>query len=137
MHIILTVDDNWGMSFNHRRQSRDRVLSKRILELSSPAYLWINEASQNLFTDAPIHLIVDNDFASKADAGDYCFVENADFFPTMEKIEDIIVFHWNRMYPSDQVFDQNILTTAWILTSTSEFMGHSHEKITEERYVRR
>lgn len=137
MHIILTVDDNWGMSFNHRRLSRDKVLNKRILELSSPAHLWISEASQKLFTDHPAHLVIDNDFTSKAGVGDYCFVESADFFPTMERIEDIIVFHWNRTYPSDQVFDRNILTTAWMLASSSDFEGHSHEKITEERYVRR
>lgn len=137
MHIILVVDDNWGMSFNNRRQSRDRVLTERILELTASAHLWIRESSLKLFPDPPAHLIIDDEFPIKAESGDYCFVENVALLPTIEKFEGIIVFHWNRVYPSDQVFDRTFLEGGWLLTSTSEFVGHSHEKITMERYVRR
>ena len=31
MKLILCVDDKGGLAFNHRRQSRDRVLNERIL----------------------------------------------------------------------------------------------------------
>lgn len=137
MHIILVVDDNWGISFNNRRQSRDRVLTQHVLELTASTRLWISESSLKLFPDPPAHLIIDNDFPAKAEAGDYCFVENAALFPTIEKFQDIIVFHWNRAYPSDQIFDRTFLEQGWLLTSTSEFTGHSHEKIMMERYVRR
>ena len=34
MKIIVCVDNQNGMMFNHRRQSQDRVLRKRILELT-------------------------------------------------------------------------------------------------------
>ena len=30
MKLILCVDDKGGLAFNHRRQSRDRVLNERI-----------------------------------------------------------------------------------------------------------
>ena len=30
MRVIVCVDDNGGMLFNHRRQSRDRVLCERV-----------------------------------------------------------------------------------------------------------
>ena len=32
MRVIVCVDDNGGMLFNHRRQSRDRVLCERVLQ---------------------------------------------------------------------------------------------------------
>ena len=32
MIVILTLDDNNGMLFNHRRQSRDAIVNKKIFE---------------------------------------------------------------------------------------------------------
>ena len=37
MKLIVCMDDKNGMAFNHRRQSRDRVLAKRIMELTENA----------------------------------------------------------------------------------------------------
>ncbi len=34
MILIVCVDDNKGMMFNHRRQSQDRVLRRHILDMS-------------------------------------------------------------------------------------------------------
>ena len=34
MRVIVCVDDNGGMLFNHRRQSRDRVLCERVLQMA-------------------------------------------------------------------------------------------------------
>jgi len=136
MHIILTVDNNWGIRFNNRRQSRDKIVTQRILEIASSSHLWISESSQKLFYETPPYLIIDNDFPSKADTRDYCFVEDMSLLPAEEKIEDIIIFHWNRSYPFDQLFDRVFLEQKWRLAENSEFVGHSHEKITEARYVR-
>ena len=41
MKIIVCVDNQNGMMFNHRRQSQDRVLRKRILELTGGEKLWM------------------------------------------------------------------------------------------------
>ena len=67
---------------------------------------------------------------------DSCFVEDTALLPAPAQIEDFIVFHWNRRYPSDQQFDPALLSQGWALAETSEFPGHSHETITEERYRR-
>ena len=50
MKIIVCVDNQNGMMFNHRRQSQDRVLRKRILELTGGKKLWMNAYSQKQFT---------------------------------------------------------------------------------------
>ena len=84
MIIMVCVDDNNGMMFNKRRQSQDRVLRQRMLEL----------------------------------AGE----------------KKLILFHWNRVYPAD--LHSTLDLSGWNLTETEEFAGNSHEKITQERYVR-
>lgn len=40
MKLIVCMDDKNGMAFNHRRQSRDRVLAERIMELTENAKLY-------------------------------------------------------------------------------------------------
>ena len=52
MKIIVCVDNQNGMMFNHRRQSQDRVLRKRILELTGGEKLWMNAYSQKQFLHA-------------------------------------------------------------------------------------
>lgn len=42
MKLILCVDDKGGLAFNHRRQSRDRVLNERILMHCGMHRLWIS-----------------------------------------------------------------------------------------------
>ena len=51
MKIIVCVDNQNGMMFNHRRQSQDRVLRKRILELTGGEKLWMNAYSMGQFPD--------------------------------------------------------------------------------------
>ena len=41
----------------------------------------------------------------------------------------------NRDYPADMYFKMDL--GSWKLAETQEYAGSSHEKITEERYVRR
>ena len=41
MIIMVCVDDNNGMMFNKRRQSQDRVLRQRMLELAGEKKLWM------------------------------------------------------------------------------------------------
>lgn len=137
MHIILTVDDDWGTRFNNRRQSRDRALTARIIQLSEKTALWVHPGSLKLFPEPlPTHLRADEAFTEKASPGDFCLIEDVSLLPAPEKIEDFIVFRWNRRYPSDQKFDPALLESGWALAETSDFPGHSHETITEERYRR-
>ena len=71
----------------------------------------------------------------KAGPGEYCFVEDEDVVPYESRIEEVILCHWNRDYPADMYFKMDL--GSWKLAETQEYAGSSHEKITEERYVRR
>lgn len=143
MILIACIDDNKGMMFNHRRQSQDRVLRQHILSMVGDGRLWMNEYSGKMFAkdsdgSPEERICVDEDFLNKASAGEYCFVEKdswvVDLFPDTANIESVVLYKWNRVYPTDQYFTMDL--SGWKLVETIEFPGSSHEKITEERYER-
>jgi hypothetical protein len=129
MILIVCVDNKNGMMFNKRRQSRDRLLTERIKELAKNTTLWVNSYSAALFENG---ISIDDDFQSKAEKGDYCFVENVK--PLVQNAEKIIIYKWNRDYPSDTYFDADL--SDWSLSEVNEFEGYSHELITEEIYTK-
>ena len=51
-----------------------------------------------------------------------------------EQIEELILFHWNRTYPADLCCTLDL--SEWKQKTTEEFAGSSHEKITQEWYVK-
>lgn len=137
MIVIVCVDDKYGVMYNHRRQSKDRVLQEHILNMVGSNKLWMNHYTKKQFVDTSldsVNVIIDEDFLKKAGNGDYCFVEDKDISSYLDNIEKIILFKWNRIYPSDVFFklDKNL----WSLKESEDFAGHSHEKITKEIYER-
>jgi hypothetical protein len=139
MQIIAAVDDGGGMMFNRRRQSQDRILRERILELSAGSRLWMNAYTYRQFAGMeppPAQIAADEAFLEKAADGEFCFVENAPVLPVLERVERVILFRWNRAYPSDLRFDVDLSAPEWALVETEDFPGFSHEKITKEVYDR-
>lgn len=135
MNIIVCIDDDRGMLFNYRRQSRDKALRLRIIELTAGKKLWMNAYSKKQFEDELAeNVVVDETFLSKAGYGEYCFVETEDITEFLPTAERLIIYKWNRRYPSDFKFMVDL--SEWIMESTFEFVGVSHERITEEVYRR-
>lgn len=128
MKLIVCLDDKNGMMFNKRRQSRDKILIKNVLELCKGEKLYTNEYSAKLFPENTVEIIENIEEIENG----YCFAEN--FLVNEENVEEIIAYKWNRLYPADTYF--NIDLENWSLTETVEFEGSSHEKITRESYVR-
>ncbi len=133
MHIILCLDDKNGMTFNGRRQSRDRAVVDHILKDIGTQPLWMNAYSEKLFADTANTICVDENFLSYGEKGAYCFVENADVTPYASEIEDIIIYRWNRVYPADMHFPNDVIGNR-VLTGIKQFSGNSHDIITQEVY---
>ena len=133
MQVIVCVDDDLGMMFNHRRVSRDRKLTDRILEIIKGKRLFVNHYSEELFAEKQ-GIFVEDDFLEKAGEQDVCFVENESLLPYEDQIDKIILYRWNRKYPADVHLD--IPLKEWRLMESYDFEGYSHEKITEEVYER-
>lgn len=135
MIIIACVDDNMGMMFNHRRQSQDKVLRERILQKTLNATLWMNHYSAKQFGENA-RVNIDDSFLTEAAPGDVCFVEDTPAAPHEQWIEKVVLYKWNRTYPADMHFDIPLAEHGWHLVSTEDFVGSSHEKITEEVYMK-
>lgn len=132
MKLIVCVDNQNGMAFNHRRQSQDRVLVERIEDLVADSTLRMAPYSQKFFSGE--NIVASSSYLSDADVDDYCFVELDDMRPYEDKIQKVIVFRWNRHYPSDVKFGIDL--SNWRLVASEEFPGSSHLKIAMEVYER-
>ena len=132
LRLIVCLDDKNGMAFNHRRQSRDRIVIAKIEELVKGSTLYFSSYSAKLFPSGDFE--PSEDYLSRAGEDDFCFVEMEDVTPYEQQIKEITVFRWNRVYPADLYFPTDL--TQWSLERTVEFPGNTHEKITLEVYRR-
>lgn len=130
MNIIVCLDDKSGMMFNNRRQSRDRLLIRDLINRVGDKKLYVSKYSAELFEGTIAAVACDNPLEAAA-LGDYCFVEDVDIVPYKNKIEKVFVYRWNRRYPADRIFPFEITDTKEIC----EFAGSSHEKISLEEVV--
>lgn len=127
MNAIICLDEKNGMMFNKRRQSRDSVLNEKVLELAAGKRLLMNGYSAKLFGENGNITVAEN-FSEIARDGDFCFIENG--IETLADVENLYVFLWNRHYPADLYFDHDLEKEGFVLVSSREFAGSSHEKIT-------
>lgn len=132
MILISCVENALGLRFNHRRCSRDRAVCGRILERCGNE-LWLAQGSVGLFQAFPEAVLHPISNPSQAPEGAYCFWEGpaGDVEP-----ERLLLYFWNRDYPSDEKFAFPGGEEAWHLAEETELEGFSHPDITERRYER-
>ena len=136
MKVIVCVDDNNGMMFNNRRQSRDRILIEDIVKNVVGGNLLIAAYSEPLFKDSNVDIFLSESLLDEAAPEDLCFIEDKALLPYSDKIDELIIYRWNRTYPADMHLDIDPAALSMKLVSTTEFAGSSHEKITKELYKR-
>ena len=132
MKVIICVDNEMGIAFNHRRQSRDRILIEDVIKMTEQA-LFCAPYSKTLLEAHP-HLIVSETPLDDAMEENYVFAEMLSLSAYAEKIDTLVLYRWNRTYPSDKTFDLDL--SHFTLISSENFVGYSHEKITKEVYVK-
>ena len=142
--------------FNNRRQSRDKILIKHILEFikNENAKIYINNFSKELFLEYldeyKEQIIVDDNFLEKAfnekinnssnsntnnsnnQNKNYYFVENNSIKKYEDKINNLIIYDWDKAYPKDKYLDIDI--NKFKLYASKDIVGNSHEKIIEKIY---
>ena len=131
MRLIVCLDDRDGMTFLGRRQSQDALLRQDMLAYVDGYGLWMNSYSVAQFGN-DCNISVSEQPGEHAEGG-YCFVENlpaSAFLPA----EELVIYRWNRHYPSDKKFPLAQALEGMQLVSTVEFAGSSHETITREVY---
>lgn len=138
MIVIVCVDDKLGMAFNHRRQSMDDTLWRKILEFCGDHRIWMRAYTAKQFGqyDNATNLITDEDYLSKAAAEDYAMVETDSILPFASDIQGLVLCRWNRTYPADTFLEVPGNIADWEISVIDEFSGTSHPKITMEYWRR-
>ena len=136
MTVFVCIDERGGMTFNSRRQSRDRFVTEDIIKSSGDSLLYISDFSEDLFENSDASVISVPTPLSHAKEGSFVFIENQPLAPYKEKIKSLIIYKWNRRYPFDSKIDIDPEKEGFTLTRVTEFEGNSHEKITKEEYKR-
>jgi hypothetical protein len=133
MKIIVCIDDQGGVLFNHRRVSSDQMVIANILEYIGDSKLYVSQYSMKLFSSVKkFNLLTD---LSAVEDDSCVFLEENMPKNGFERVREVIVYHWNRLYPSDVRFPIVQLRKSGRLKSATEFKGNSHEKITREVYT--
>ena len=130
MILVLCVDDEMGMAFNGRRQSRDRAVCQDIVEMAGGRTIRMSERSLKLFEELAGVFCAG---LRASDEDELCFVEFEPAEKLAEHAEKVILYRWNRRYPADLYCF--IPLENWTQIETLEFPGNSHELITREVYV--
>ena len=130
MKVFVCVDDSMGTMFNHRRQSRDRVLCADSVREVRGKLLCTPYTARLLEEYTALH--VSNTPLLDAGQEDSVFVEGEELLPYLDKIDTLVLYRWNRAYAHDSVLD--IPLECFTLISKTDFEGYSHETITKEIY---
>lgn len=130
MKAIVCLDDNNGMLFNKRRQSRDSVVINDIVDMAEDQKLFCNDYTAKLFDTEKTCIVNDGILVDPCEEG-YYFFENV--LPTsIDIFSEVIIYKWNRKYPGDVFFSFDLEENGFKKAKTIEFAGSSHEKITKE-----
>ena len=93
MKVIVCCENNNGMMFNNRRVSRDKVVIKKIIELTKGCKLWMNNYSYALFeNEEAVNVNIAENVMTETAEDEYCFVENESPSQYEKWIDEIIIF---------------------------------------------
>ena len=134
MILISCVDDDRGLRFNHRRQSRDKALAQHILDRSG-GEIWLHPYSEKLFDECPDAMLHCISSPEETPDGGWCFWESP-VSPALRP-EKLLLYHWNRAYPADEYYVYPGGQDRWKCLKSTDFPGFSHPKITEEVLIPR
>lgn len=135
MIVFLCLDQKSGMAFHQRRQSLDRAIRADLLTAAAGRPVWMTPYSARQFTEPEAVLRISDAPLQEAEREGLCFVEFPPLSAALDRIDTLVVYRWNRIYPTDQRLDLD-LNASFRLVSSTDIPGHSHEKITKEVYLR-
>ena len=135
MKLAICIDKNGGVLFCGRRLSQDRILREKLLTLlPENGFLYLSPYSAKQFENQE-RLVCNENFLTLANEQDICFIEES--FTNFEIVDTIYLFQWNRLYPADVFFEFDSETLGFKKSSTQDFEGSSHKKITLTVYERK
>ncbi len=133
MTLIFCVDNNFGLMFNKRRQSRDSAVLEDIKNSFAGEKICISQYSEKLFIEAGVDYTVCDNFGTQ---DGICFIEDKYTPDLLSLADEIILYRWGKAYPADTTLDFDLLSVDFTLAECCSFKGTSHNEIKKERYAR-
>lgn len=134
MTVIVCVDEQGGILFNRRRVSSDRAVISDLLKQIGTQTLCMRAYSAKLFP-ARTNIRISENCLADVNREEVLFLEDAAPERLLDKADRVILYCWNRLYPSDVRFPMDWLLSCGRLESAVDFEGNSHSQITREVYV--
>ena len=129
MTLIFCIDERCGIAFNGRRQSRDAAVCEDIVLALEGLHIEMSKYSSALFEGLTDITVTDTPSGDNA-----YFCELCDPTPLAHRADTLIIYKWNRIYPSDVKFTKAPASLGFTLCESTDIVGHSHERITKEIY---
>ena len=136
MTIIVCISDGMGMTFNNRRQSRDREVIRDIESLLGDSTLYISDFSKKLFSESKNSVVIEENPLINRSKDDFVFIESISLKPYIDQADRMVLYHWGEAYPADTFLDTPPAENGFSLKSSVQFKGYSHENITREIWER-
>lgn len=135
MKLAICIEKSGGVLFGGRRVSQDRVLREKLLSLvGDNAALIMTPYSAKQFEEMDA-IVCDENPLCIAKENDICFLENT--LESFDNISTVYLFQWNRAYPADTFLEFIPQDLGYKKTSSENFEGSSHPKITLTVYERK
>lgn len=139
MILVVCVDDGMGMMFNKRRQSKDALVRTDMLAMLPPEkklFVTPYTAKQFLPEEQEKLCVLGADVSARdvLSAEEVFFAEDTDVTGFETATEQVVLYRWNRAYPSDMKFTFDL--SGYELISSEDFVGNSHPEMKKEIYVR-
>ncbi len=137
MKVILCIDEKGGVRFHGRRLSQDRIQRADVLRRFGREQLFMKEETAALYADAEmerIHRVIKWEPTIGKDGWWVC--EDLEFMKWKEQLQELVLYRWNRKYPSDEQLSLTLTLPLWSCQACDTFAGSSHPLIHVEHYVK-
>ena len=134
MTVVVATDMRGGMLFLGRRVSRDRALIADLARLQSGRLL-CHPFSERYLISMGLSPIVCEDPLGSAREDDTCFIEGLPLSPHVPSITRLIVYRFDKVYPSDVSLDIDPHAPPFRLAETRELPGYAHKTLSREVYL--
>ena len=137
MILIVCVDDGMGMMFNKRRQSKDAKVREDMLAMvttNQKLFVTPYTAKQFLPEEQERLCVLGADVSAwdVLSAEEVFFAEDTDVTGLETVTEQVVLYRWNRAYPSDVKFTFDL--SGYELIFSEDFVGNSHPEMKKEVY---
>lgn len=134
MKVIVCLDDQNGMMFNHRRLSRDRYIYEDAINQFGKENIVVKPQTAMLF--GAEDMICRDDLPCTS-LEQYQWIEDDDLASFQDDIIEVVAYYWHRLYPSDLKLALDFHDGSWKIVDQKDFPGYSHDVITRIIYQKK